>query len=170
MNKIWLLGAAACLVLSFGSCKPKQSAYKAAYEAAKERESAAPVAKTDDVDVVAEANNDGEVVAVSKPLTTPVNETPRTEKIEAAEGEDASRLKRYSVVVGSFKNKTNAYSLKERMQNDGYDAVLGENEQGMLRVIVASFDNKPDAAASRDAIKAKYVPNFQDAWLLEKID
>ena len=33
---------------------------------------------------------------------------------------------------------------------------------------VASFDNKADAADSRDAIKAKYAPNFQDAWLLER--
>ncbi len=39
----------------------------------------------------------------------------------------------YSVVIGSFKNKTNAYSLKERMQNEGYMPALGENEQGMLR-------------------------------------
>ena len=46
--------------------------------------------------------------------------------------------------------------------------LLGGNEQGMLRVIVASFDNKADAADSRDAIKAKYAPNFQDAWLLER--
>ena len=145
MNKIWLFGAAVCMVLALGSCKPKQSAYKAAYEQAKEKESTAPV---------------------SKPRTSTA--TTRTEKINAAQGEDASRLKRYSVVVGSFKNKTNAYALKERMQNDGYNAVLGENEQGMLRVIVASFDNKADAADSRDAIKAKYAPNFQDAWLLER--
>ena len=153
MNKIWLFGAAVCMVLALGSCKPKQSAYKAAYEQAKEKESTAPV------EVV-------EVAPVSKPRTSTA--TTRTEKINAAQGEDASRLKRYSVVVGSFKNKTNAYALKERMQNDGYNAVLGENEQGMLRVIVASFDNKADAADSRDAIKAKYAPNFQDAWLLER--
>ena len=149
MNKIWLFGAAVCMVLALGSCKPKQSAYKAAYEQAKEKEE----------EVV-------EVAPVSKPRTSTA--TTRTEKINAAQGEDASRLKRYSVVVGSFKNKTNAYALKERMQNDGYNAVLGENEQGMLRVIVASFDNKADAADSRDAIKAKYAPNFQDAWLLER--
>ena len=88
--------------------------------------------------------------------------------INAAEGEDASRLKRFSVVIGSFKNKTNAYSLKERMQNDGYNAVLGENEQGMLRVIVTSFDNKSDAIYSREDIKSKYAPDFQDAWILER--
>ena len=54
------------------------------------------------------------------------------------------------------------------MQKYGYNAVLGDKEQGMLSVIVASFDNKADAADSRDAIKAKYAPNFQDAWLLER--
>ncbi len=159
MNKIWLFGAAVCMVLALGSCKPKQSAYKAAYEQAKEKESTAPVE-------VVEQEEEVEVAPVSKPRTSTA--ATRTERINAAQGEDASRLKRFSVVVGSFKNKTNAYALKERMQNDGYHAVLGENEQGMLRVIVASFDEKADAADSRDAIKAKYAPNFQDAWLLER--
>lgn len=161
MNKIVLFAATTCFLLAFGSCKPKQSAYKAAYEQAKEKETTAPV--TEEVD---ETYDEEEVAPVSKPRTS--NATTRSERINAAEGEDASRLKRYSVVIGSFKNKTNAYSLKERMQNEGYHAVLGENEQGMLRVIVSSFDDKADAAASRDAIKAKYAPNFQDAWLLER--
>ena len=165
MNKIWLLAATVCFLLAFGSCKPKQSAYKAAYEQAKEKETTAPVTTTED-EVAEETYEEEEIAPVSKPKTT--STTTRSERITAAEGEDASRLKRYSVVIGSFKNKTNAYSLKERMQNEGYNAVLGENEQGMLRVIVSSFDDKADAAASRDAIKAKYAPNFQDAWLLEK--
>ena len=39
MNKIWLFGAAVCMVLALGSCKPKQSAYKAAYELVTEKES-----------------------------------------------------------------------------------------------------------------------------------
>ena len=81
---------------------------------------------------------------------------------------DADAIKLYSVVVGSFKNRTNAFSLKERMQNEGYTPVLGENEQGMLRVIVTSFETKAEAEKSRDAIRAKYRPNFQDAWVLER--
>ncbi|WP_080904649.1 SPOR domain-containing protein [Parabacteroides sp. Marseille-P3160] len=156
MNKIWLFGTAVCLVLACGSCKPKQSAYKAAYEQAKEKEVAAPVEKEEIV----------EVAPVSKPRTS--NATTRTEKIRPASGEDGTGLRRFSVVIGSFQNKTNAYALKERMQNEGYSPILGQNEQGMLRVIVTSFDNKADAAESRDAIKAKYAPNFQDAWLLER--
>ena len=161
MNKIWLFGAAICMVLAMGSCKPKQSAYKAAYEQAKDKETTAPVEVVEESVVEEE-----EVAPVSKPRTS--NVSTRAERINAAQGEDASRLKRYSVVIGSFKNKTNAYSLKDRMQKDGCNAVLGENEQGMLRVIVSSFNDKADAADSRDAIKAKYAPNFQDAWILER--
>ncbi|MCD7915786.1 MAG: SPOR domain-containing protein [Tannerellaceae bacterium] len=156
MNKIWLFGAALSMVLAFGSCKPKQSAYKAAYEQAKEKESTAPV----------EVFEEEEVVTVSKPK--PSDEPTRQEKIQPVEGENADGLKRFSVVIGSFKNRTNAYSLKERMQNDGYNPLLGENEEGMLRVIVTSFNDKSDAVDSREAIKAKYAPNFQDAWILER--
>lgn len=156
MNKIWLFGAAISMVLAFGSCKPKQSAYKAAYEQAKEKEMAAPVVE-EEIE---------EVVPVSKPRSS--NAAVRQEKVTAVYGEDANGLKRYSVVIGSFKNKTNAVSLKERMQGDGYSPILAQNEQGMLRVIVTSFNDKADAADSRDAIKSKYAPNFQDAWLLER--
>jgi len=169
MNKIWLFGAAIGMVFAFGSCKPKQSAYKAAYEQAQQREMQnAPVEtvviEEEVIEVAPVAKQ--EVAPVTKPKVT--NEATRSERINAAQGEDASRLKQYSVVIGSFRNKTNAYSLKERMENDGYSVVLGENEQGMLRVIVASFDDRSTAASSRDAFKTKYAPNFQDAWLLER--
>lgn len=163
MNKIWLFGASVCMVLALGSCKPKQSAYKAAYEQAKEKESTAPIEVIEEEEVVEE----DDVTPISKPRTSS-NVSTRTEKINVAAGEDASRLKHFSVVIGSFKNKTNAYSLKERMQDEGYHAVLGENEQGMLRVIVSSFDNKSDAIYSREEIKSKYAPDFQDAWILER--
>ena len=95
MNKIWLFGASLCMILSLGSCKPKQSAYKAAYEQAKEKETTAPVE-------VVEEEVVEEVTPVSKPRTS--NVSTRAERINAAQGEDASRLKRYSVVIGSFKN------------------------------------------------------------------
>ena len=144
---------ALCLVLAFGtSCKSKQSAYQAAYEQAKAREMAGPA--------------DGyEFTPVTKPITA--NDT-REERITPIAGENASEIKLYSVVIGSFTNSTNAYSLKERMQNEGYMPVLAENEQRMLRVIVTSFDNRADAERSRDAIRSRYYPNFQDAWILQR--
>ena len=93
--------------------------------------------------------------------------TVRKERVTTYQGEDATRLKRFSVVVGSFQNPTNARNLKERMVSAGYSAVLASNEVGMLRVIVSSFNSREEAAASREAIKARFAPEFKDAWLLE---
>ena len=153
MKRIGLLGVALCLVLMCcASCKSKQSAYKAAYEQAKERE-------------ISSDEPEEEIAPVSKSKTA--GET-RQEKITPVEGEDGDAIKLFSVVIGSFKNLTNANSLKERMQNEGYTPVLGENEYGMMRVIVTSFETKAEAERSRDAIRAKYAPNFQDAWVLER--
>ncbi|MDR3142268.1 MAG: SPOR domain-containing protein [Tannerellaceae bacterium] len=175
MNKIWLLGAVLFALLAFGSCKPKQSAYRAAYEQAKENESATPVEEFDDDDdgeyVDDEFADDFEVV--SKPRTdiekeSDLNVSTRQERINPYMGENMANLKRFSVVVGSFRNNTNAYSLRDRMQSDGYNALVAQNELGMLRVIVSSFDSKRDALYSRDAFRSKYYPNFQDAWILER--
>ena len=151
MKKIGLLIMTFCLVLTVGtSCKSKQSAYRSAYEQAKSREM---------------AESDNEITPVTKPAST--SDT-RQERITPIEGENASGLKLYSVVIGSFSNRTNAYSLKERMQNDGYAPILAENEQAMLRVILTSHDNRADAERSRDAIRSKYAPSFQDAWILHR--
>ena len=152
MKKLGLFIMTLCLVLAFGtSCKSKQSAYQAAYEQAKARE----MAQQDNYDIT----------PVTKPIAT--NET-RQERITPVAGENAAGIKLYSVVIGSFTNSTNAYSLKDRMQSEGYSPVLAENEQRMLRVIVTSFDNRADAEKSRDAVRSRYYPNFQDAWILQR--
>ena len=154
MKKLGLLSMVLCVVtMCCVSCKSKQSAYKAAYEQAKEREmtNSEPVEE--------------QIAPVTKAKTSTAT---RQEKITPVSGENPEGIKLYSVVIGSFKNKTNAYSLKERMQNEGYMPVLGENEQGMLRVILTSHETRKEAEKSRDAIRAKFFPNFQDAWLLER--
>ena len=154
MKKLGLLSMVLCVVtMCCVSCKSKQSAYKAAYEQAKEREmtNSEPVEE--------------QITPVTKAKTSTAT---RQEKITPISGENPEGIKLYSVVIGSFKNKTNAYSLKERMQNEGYMPVLGENEQGMLWVILTSHETRKEAEKSRDAIRAKFFPNFQDAWLLER--
>jgi cell division protein FtsN len=152
-----LWGVALCLVCSFSACKSKQSAYKAAYERAKEKE---PVAVTQ---APAEERPIVMPAPVSRP--TPAAEV-KKEKVTAVAG---TGLKHFSVVIGSFQNKTNALSLKERMEADGFNVILAQNESLMYRVIVASYDLKADAAAKRDEIKAGYAPDYADAWLLEQL-
>lgn len=156
MKKVILASLALVAVASLSSCGAKKSAYRKAYEQAKQREVATQATKP---------AVQYEAPAVSERATAPV--TVRKERVTTYQGEDATRLKRFSVVVGSFQNPTNARNLKERMVKAGYNAVLATNEVGMLRVIVTSFDSREEAAASRDAIKARFAPDFKDAWLLE---
>jgi len=153
MKKIGIACLALCIVTTFcTSCKSKQSAYKSAYDQAKARET------------TGSADNNG-ISPVSKPISTTMD---MQERITPISGENAAGIRQYSVVVGSFQNRTNAYSLKERMQNEGYSPILAENDQGMLRVILTSFDNRADAVRSRDGIRSRYYPNFQDAWILQR--
>jgi len=149
-NLLW--GLTLVLLIAFNSCKPKESAYKAAYDAAKSRETAAP-SQSDNTSVSTKPNPYAGATPVQREKVTVV---------------DGSGLQQFSVVIGSFLDLTNARSLKERMTNQGFNSILAQNEKGMYRVIIASFNNKADAATKRDRIKDQFYPNFQDAWILDK--
>ena len=153
-SKFYLIGLVFTLLLSLSACKSKQSAYQAAYEAAKARE-------------MQEAKNESqieEIIPVAKPTTT---ENFQKEKVTAVDG---NGIFPYCVVIGSFVNKTNAESLKERMSKQGYSPILAQNEKGMYRVIVASYTDRSRAITAKEQIKGKYAPEFSDAWLLEQIN
>lgn len=153
MKKVLFGVIAIAMVVGMSSCKPKQSAYKAVYEKAKQQREIAAAEQPKD-----------EIV----PVVAPEDVDVRAERVVPAQGENPDGLKMYSVVIGSFQNATNARSLKERMTSEGFNPILAQNEQGMYRVIVTSFDTKAEAVRSRDAIKSMYTPAFQDAWILEK--
>ena len=162
MKKLVVLGMSLCVALAFTSCKSSESAYKKAYEKAKQQELAeAPVAT--------EAPAAAPVVAapVAAAPTTPVAVgTVREEKVQLVSGEG---LKAYSVVCGSFGVKANADGLKARLDDAGYNAKVVYNaEKNMYRVVVASYDDRVQAAQARDNFKAKYSnnPEFQKSWLL----
>ena len=162
MKKLVVLGMSLCVALAFTSCKSSESAYKKAYEKAKQQELAeAPVA--------AEAPAAAPVVAapVAAAPTTPVAVgTVREERVQLVSGEG---LKAYSVVCGSFGVKANADGLKAKLDDAGYNAkVVYNSEKNMYRVVVASYDDRVQAAQARDNFKAKYSnnPEFQKSWLL----
>ena len=156
------LGMGLCVALAFTSCKSSESAYKKAYEKAKQQELAeAPVAE--------EAPAAAPVVAApvaAAPAAPVAVGTIREEKVQLVSGEG---LRAYSVVCGSFGVKANADGLKAKLDKDGYSAKVVYNaDRNMYRVIVSSFDSREDAARARDSFKAKYANNaeFQKSWLL----
>ncbi|GAE16959.1 hypothetical protein IX307_002852 [Bacteroides pyogenes] len=162
MKKLFVFGMGICLVLAFTSCKSSESAYKKAYEKAKQQELAEP-----QVDAPVEVTP--VVAAPVAPKAVDVTGV-RQEKVTVVSGEDG--LKDYSVVAGSFGVKANADGLKEWLDGQGYQSTIAFNaEKAMYRVIVSSFADRDSAAAARDAFKAKY-PNrsdFQGAWLLYRL-
>lgn len=165
MKKIVVLGMGLCVALAFSSCKSSESAYKKAYEKAKQQELADASAASTTTEAPAEV-----ITPVETTPAAPVSSAPvREEKVELVSG---NGLKAYSVVCGSFGVKSNAEGLKSQMDNEGYNAKVVYNAQNnMYRVIVESFDTHEEAARARDAFKAKY-PNrkdFQSAWLLYKL-
>ena len=87
---------------------------------------------------------------------------------EAVTAIDGAGIQQFSVVAGSFLNKTNATALKDRMANAGYQSFLAQNDRGMYRVIVATFSDLASAFAEREMFRSKFYPDFQDAWILEK--
>ncbi len=164
MKKVVYLGVALCAILAMASCKSSESAYKKAYEKAKEQE-LAQQAETNQVDPL---TADVPVVVKEKATVAPSTATVRQERVTP---QGNATMKEYNVVCGSFLTKANADALSARMISAGYPAFLAQNpETKMYRVIVGSFDSRNDAAVARDAFKAKY-PNdegFQGAWLLQR--
>ena len=163
MKKYIVLCAGLCLALGMTSCKSSESAYKKAYEKAKQYDT--QTAQQQPTQTTYE-----EPAVVAPVQTKPVNEvrqvdnydnvTVRQERVAVVSG---NGLKAYSVVVGSFGLQSNAEGLQQRLRDAGYDAQIVKNEdRNMYRVIAATFDNKADAARSRDQLRATYA----DAWLL----
>ena len=148
------------VLLVFTSCKSKESAYKQAYEMAKAQENTqVQVNAPMQVTPVAVAPVEEEENFDSTPV--------RQEQVDAVSV--SGDLKPYSVVCGSFSLQANAQALKEYLVNEGYAAGIVKNVQkNMFRVIIGSYDTKPEAAKAREAFKMKYPSraDFQGSWIL----
>ncbi|MDR0681043.1 MAG: SPOR domain-containing protein [Dysgonamonadaceae bacterium] len=149
-SKFYLFGLVFVLLFSLSACKAKHSAYSQVYETAIAR----PIVEQEPAPAVS--------VPKTKPADTAVFQK---EKVKPVDG---NKLHQYSVVIGSFLNQTNAKSLKEHMETEGYHPVLAQNEKGNYRVIIATFNERSEAVVKREEIKEKYAPRFNDAWLLEQ--
>lgn len=162
MKKSLVLCTGLCVVLAFTSCKSGESAYKKAYEKAKAQEAI----QQEETPIVEETPVVTPIVQQPVTQTTVTNAADnvsvRQENVELVNG---NGLKAYSVVVGSFSVLPNAEGLQKQLKAAGYDAQIVKNvDRNMYRVVASSFDQKVDAAQSRDQFRSKYP----DAWLLYK--
>lgn len=97
--------------------------------------------------------------------TTPVSTEPevtRNETFTLSEGDASALNNKYHVVVGSFKSQVNAKGLQTTLKNEGNKALVVVNEQGMFRVLIASYNEYAQARTRINEIKER----FADAWVL----
>lgn len=159
MKKLAVLGMGVCVALAFSSCKSSESAYKKAYEKAKQQE-LAETQPTEPVQEVAPVVTAPVKVVESAPAGV------RQENVTVVSG---GVLKRFSVVCGAFSVKANAEGVKSALEGENYAAMVVYNaERNLYRVVVGTFDDRASAENLRDSFKAKHPSNadYQKAWLL----
>lgn len=185
MKKNYFALALIALMLLGSSCRSRQNAHRQASETTVQRKilSSAPPATT------ARGATSRPVVEVSvrQPVATasqtPIEVSDVQERGNVLLTTDASALRRYSVVVASLSTRWNAESLQTRLQNEGHTVILSQNEHGMFRVIVGSFDDRASAVMQReqlrrrysalgspDFLRRKYGISFDDLWILVRED
>lgn len=104
--------------------------------------------------------------AVVEPPKAEVVEKTINESFKLASGETNQNAfsKSYHVVVGSFGVQDNAKNLQRTLNNEGNNAIVVINEQGMYRVLIASYDEYSQARAKISQIESR----FPDAWVLRQ--
>ncbi len=161
MKKYTLLCVGLCAAMAFTSCKSNESAYKKAYEKAKQYDTATSQ----------QASYEDPSTAVVAPVVAkPAEETRVVDNYDNVRFQqervvlvNGSGLKDFSVVVGSFGLQSNAEGLQQRLRDAGYDAQIVKNEErNMFRVVATTYADKGSAVNSRDQLRATYP----DAWLL----
>ena len=158
MKKYTLLCVGLCAAMAFTSCKSSESAYKKAYEKAKQYDTAQQAPQQEETVVVApvETRSANETRVVDNLDNVSV----RQENVSLISG---TGLKQFSVVVGSFSVRANADGLQQRLRDAGYEAQIVKNESNnMFRVVASTFSDKLGAVNSRDQLRATYP----GAWLL----
>jgi nucleoid DNA-binding protein len=74
-----------------------------------------------------------------------------------------SEPNKYYLVAGSFKRLENAERLKSDLLNDGYNSQIIKTENGYVRVILSSFDNRNFAIQELERIRKGLNRNV---WIL----
>lgn len=160
MKKLFVIAIAASLAFSFTSCKSsKNSAYKTAYDEARQAE----LAEGD-----GQQSEAVEIAPVASTAKSDIDTSYRTEKVVLSSGAEGS-LKAFSVVCGSYSRKEGAENIRQSLVDEGYNAIVVQNPAtGLYRVVCASHDTKEEAAVARDKFKAAHTGNadYQKAWLL----
>ena len=89
--------------------------------------------------------------------------TVREEKVKTIDEEDV--VYSFYVIIGSFQVVDNARNFRANLTDEGFRPVILENENGLYRVSVGSY-NEENAARNRIAQIRNNYDKYSDVWLL----
>ncbi|MCM1110541.1 MAG: SPOR domain-containing protein [Clostridium sp.] len=143
MKRILIPIAAAALILGAG-CKPSEKHYRAAYEAARQKQEETGGIDSTIYSAMRPQGRGSIVIAGADTLTV------QTVAIGYPKdsGADASTVLRYNIVVGQFKQIFNARQMRQRLIGAGYEGALVVNTREPLYYVVAVSCATPEEAAA----------------------
>ena len=154
MKKYTLICIGLCAAMAFTSCKSSESAYKKAYEKAKQYDTQTAQQEAAQAQEAVVAPVEAKPADQARVVDNLDNISVRQESVQLIHG---NGLNAFSVVVGSFGLLSNAESLYQRLKDAGYDAQVVKNEdKNMYRVVASSFAEKASAVSSRDQLRNTY--------------
>lgn len=132
----------AVLLLSLAACKTNESNYRAAYEAAIEKQKESTALDSTIYGNYRRQASMARLAAGSDTLPL------RTESVAYTENGGASRetVKVYNVVVGQFKQLFNARQMRERLQAEGYPDAMIVHTREPLYYVIAGTAGTPEEA------------------------
>lgn len=70
---------------------------------------------------------------------------------------DQAFLKRYSIVLGTFKSRNNADFIRRTFNSMGERSIVVRNAEGNYYALLGSFDTEPEAVQALDNVTKKYT-------------
>ena len=89
----------------------------------------------------------------------------KQEKVKVIETQANEKAGKYYVIIGSFKVLDNARNFRQQLVAEKFAPSILENENGLYRVSVASYDDESMARSRIADIRAQYE-KYSDVWLL----
>lgn len=139
-NAIIMLGCV--MALGLASCKPTESNYKAAYDAAQQKRKA----EANDPDILLPAGGLQQIGAPVKRVIDGDSVYITAEHLKVIENQD-SEARKWNVAVASYKMRTNCIAQAKELVAQGMKAFVVENVDSKFYVIAGSFDTLKEAAA-----------------------
>ena len=133
------------------ACGAKKNNLSAAYEVATETQT----------EVQTETNDTTTAKIATEQAMSDAKITETKDRYQMENGQFVE--KPFHIIVGSFKNETNAKNLRTTLSKNGMNAFVAVNKDGMFRVFAVSSDDEKTVRIELVKVRQTYP----DAWILK---